>query len=110
MIGVDILNLKRIETSYNKIASRFLSSREIAQLEKKNSNKSKIEYVGGRYASKEAFIKAYGNSIDFKDVEILNDDMGKPHIYYKGKECGEVSISHDEYVISFVILKGDFDE
>ena len=42
-----------------------------------------------RFAAKEAFAKALGtgfrNNLNFKDIEILNDKIGKPY-YFKSKK------------------------
>ena len=49
----------------------------------KTSNK--INFFAKRFAAKEAFSKALGtgfrNDLNFKDIEILNDKMGKPYYY-----------------------------
>ncbi len=106
MLGVDIINLDRIKESYSSLADRLLSKREYLQYQKLDNIKQKIEYVGGRFASKEAFIKAKNQkNIPYKDIEILSDENGKPHLYYLEKEVGEVSISHDGYLVSVVLLK-----
>lgn len=103
MIGVDIVSLERLKLSYLSVASRILSLRELEELALRTSEKEKIEYVGGRFASKEAYIKASGNkSASYKDIEILNDESGRPHLYYQEEEIGEVSIAHDGYAVSFV--------
>ena len=42
----------------------------------------KINYFAKRFAAKEALAKSIGtgfrNNLNFKDIEILNDKMGKP--------------------------------
>ena len=51
-----------------------------------NSKKltNKINYFAKRFAAKEAFVKALGegfrNNINFNDIEITNDNKGKPII------------------------------
>ena len=106
MLGVDIVKISRFEKDYLSLAKRLFSLRELEELTLKRTEKEKVEYVAGRFASKEAFIKAKGEkNISFKEIEILSDSLGKPHIYYNNIEVGEVSISHDEYLVSVVLLK-----
>lgn len=108
MIGTDIICLKRIEEVSSALAERILSKRELAEMVA-HGEKGKVEYLGGRWAGKEAFVKASGLlSAKMKDIEILNDPTGKPRLYYRGEEVGEISISHDDYALAFVILKPGF--
>ena len=45
--------------------------------------KNKINFFAKRFAAKESFSKALGtgfrNNLNFKDIEILNDKIGKPY-------------------------------
>ena len=51
--------------------------------------KDKINCYGKRFAAKEAFSKALGTGIskglNFKEIEIFNNKLGKPYIKVKGK-------------------------
>ena len=86
--GVDIINNKRIENSIkNKnFLNRIYSSNEI-----KNSYKvqNKVNYFAKRFAAKEAFVKSIGlgfrNNINFKDISITNNKLGKPQIHINDK-------------------------
>ena len=88
-IGTDIVNIKRIERSLknngNTFKKRIFSKNEIIYCEKrKNSSSSYAK----RFAAKEAVTKALGTGIrkgiNFKDIEILNDNFGKPSIKLRG--------------------------
>ena len=50
--------------------------------------KNPISFYAKRFAAKEALSKALGTGIrkgiDFKSIEILNDNLGKPSIALKG--------------------------
>ena len=87
-IGVDIIENKRIKNSIknSKFRIRVFSSKELKQ---SSFYKDKVAYFSKRFAAKEAFAKALGtgfsNSLNFKDVEIINDSMGKPY-YIKSKK------------------------
>jgi holo-[acyl-carrier protein] synthase len=80
-IGVDIIDNSRITKSLkNKLfIKRIFSDSEIL-IAKKIKNKS--NYYAKRFAAKEAFAKSIGtgfrNDLDFKDISIINDKMGKP--------------------------------
>ena len=80
-IGVDIVENYRITKSLknNFFVKRIFSNSEI--LTAKNL-KDKKNYYSKRFAAKEAFVKSIGtgfrNNLNFKDISIVNDKMGKP--------------------------------
>ena len=88
-IGTDIVNIKRIEKSLkkneNNFKKRIFSKKEIIYCERK---KNPTSFYAKRFAAKEALSKALGTGIrkgiNFKDIEILNDNLGKPSISLKG--------------------------
>ena len=81
-IGVDIIENKRIKNSIKniKFINRIYSTKEIKRSKLYNN---KVNYFSKRFAAKEAFVKALGTgfriNINFKDIEIINDKMGKPY-------------------------------
>ena len=87
-IGVDIIDNKRIKKSIknNKFKNRIYSANEL-----KLSSLSiyKTSFFSKRFAAKEAFAKALGtgfrNSLNFKDIEVINDELGKPY-YAKNRK------------------------
>lgn len=114
-IGLDLVDLKRIKKilkSSDKFPKRILSERELKTFESM-SDARKIEYLAGRFAAKEAFAKAKGTGIregcSFKQIEIINDALGKPIIYFEGAEVnGFVSITHiADVAAAQVILQDD---
>ncbi len=112
-IGIDIVELKRIEQlmmKNEKFIDRILTEEEkgiFFQL----SPKRKVEFLAGRFAAKEAYAKAIGTGIgknvSFHDIQIMNDDNGKPIVVSNGKDCRiHVSISHSrDYAIAQVIIE-----
>ena len=80
-VGIDIVECLRVEKSLKnkKFVTRIFSSKEIL-LSKKYSNK--INYYSKRFAAKESFVKSIGtgfrNKINFKDISVVNDSLGKP--------------------------------
>jgi holo-[acyl-carrier protein] synthase len=81
-IGVDIIENKRIKNSIKSVQfkNRIYSSKELKQ---SNSIKDKTNYFSKRFAAKEAFAKALGTgfrtNLNFNDIEVINDRLGKPH-------------------------------
>ena len=91
-IGVDIVENKRLK---NSIKNKSFISRLFTLLEIKNSRlvKDKSIYFSKKFAAKESFSKALGTGfrkgLNFKDIEILNDKMGKP-FFYKSKKIDKI--------------------
>ena len=91
-IGVDIIQNKRIKVSIrnHKFKNRIFSSKE---LKLSSYSKNKIGFFSKRFAAKEAFAKALGtgfrNNLNFKDIEIMNDKLGKPY-YAKTKKITKI--------------------
>ena len=91
-IGVDIIENKRIKNSIknHRFKQRIYSSKELKQ---SALSKDKIGYFSKRFAAKEAFAKALGtgfrNSLNFKDIEIMNDKLGKPY-YVKTNKIAQI--------------------
>ena len=121
-IGVDVIENKRIRSL---VKTKTFVNRIFGINEVKISNKisNKTNYFAKRFAAKEAFAKALGtgfrSKLNFKDIEILNDKIGKPY-YLKTKKLDWIinkkfkqkkynlflSISDEnDYSIAFTILQ-----
>ena len=121
-VGVDIVKNKRIQSSLKNrnFIDRTFSKTEIL-ISKKFENKT--NYFSKRFAAKEAFAKALGTGfrqgLNFKDIQILNNKLGKPYylINYKIKSLIKkkkkvknfdlfLSISDEkEYSVAFTIIQ-----
>jgi len=118
-IGVDIVRIERLREAYRKwgirFFQRFLTDREIDYC---FNRKEPYPSIAVRFAAKEALIKALsaGSIINMKDIEILNQENGRPVMYIHGdlentlKEKGiknwHLSMSHErEYGVSVVVLE-----
>jgi holo-[acyl-carrier protein] synthase len=120
-IGIDLVNIPRIEKILEKWEDRF---------KKRVFSKGEIEYSEGykrsgqhfaaSFAVKEAFFKAlekgFKSDIRMLDIEVLRDEYGRPYanLYGKAKQVVDVmginsihvSISHDgEYSVAVVVLE-----
>ena len=89
-IGYDMVEVSRIELALSRWGSRF-EDRVFTKQELKycRNRKNWVQGLACRFAAKEAFFKALGTGwqggVEWKDVEVTNDDLGKPHIILTGK-------------------------
>lgn len=101
-IGIDIVEIKRISLE-ERFIDFILSSKE---KELMNKRVNKKEFLAGRFAAKEAFLKANHKGlgdIKLQDIEVLNLENGQPIIIYDNKEYYDVSISHEkDYAVAVV--------
>ena len=87
-IGVDIVENSRITKSLknNLFIKRVFSNAEILIAK---TLKDKKNYYSKRFVAKEAFAKSIGtgfrNNLNFKDISIVNDKMGKPSFIISDK-------------------------
>ena len=121
-VGVDIVENKRLK---NSIKNKNFISRLFTLLEIKNSRlvKDKSIYFSKKFAAKESFSKALGTGfrkgLNFKDIEILNNSLGKPYFRLSKKTKNIISknlktksfdlflsISDEkEYSVAFTIIQ-----
>ncbi|HQE81117.1 MAG TPA: holo-ACP synthase [Syntrophorhabdaceae bacterium] len=105
-VGVDIVDIKRINEILNRHGRRFLhkvfTDEEIGFLKNK---KMMAESVAGRFAAKEAFMKAKGRQLPWKDINVLQS-QGRPYIHYHGKAYDGLSISHERaYAVAVMVIE-----
>ena len=121
-IGVDLIRNKRIKNllKNKSFINRTFGKKEI--ISSKNI-KDKTNFYSKRFAAKESFAKALGTgfrySLNFKDIEVLNDKIGKPY-FLKSKKINDIinkrfkikkynlflSISDEtDYSVAFTILQ-----
>lgn len=107
-VGVDIIEIPRIRESIRKFGSSFLR-RVFTQTELDFclSKREPASSLAGRFAAKEAFRKAHGSPLRWKDVEIVREESCPPRILFQGRRHGAaVSISHSRnYAIATVIIE-----
>ena len=112
-IGTDLVDIARIKKLIDKHNTKFLN--KIFSIKEQRYCNSKpipeIHYAG-RFAAKEAIIKAIKSSrvnipIDFNSIVVLNKSDGAPYVELdKTYNCSmKISISHtDTHAISFALL------
>ena len=117
-VGIDLVEVERIEEKVRKdngFRELVFSANEIAYCE---SKANKFEHYAARFAAKEAFFKALGtgwlNGTAFNEVEVINNEYGKPEIVLLGAtnatihsmQFGNiiVSLTHIKKVASAVVI------
>jgi holo-[acyl-carrier protein] synthase len=115
-IGNDIVEVDRIRKSFDRHGYRFLtklfSTKEQDYCLK---HKDPIPHLAGRFAAKEAVVKAlgtgFGEHASWLDIEIINDELGKPYVQFsqhlleKLKDSTMlVSISHCESYVTAIAI------
>ena len=87
-IGTDLIEVERVAQKMEKKAGfkeLVFSADEIIYCEARTY---KYEHYAARFAAKEAFLKAIGtgwrNGTAFNEIEIYNDEEGKPEIRFHG--------------------------
>jgi len=110
-IGIDIVENKRLS---KLVKNKSFLSRLFTLVEIKNSRliKDKSIYFSKKFAAKESFAKALGTGfrrgLNFKDIEILNDNLGKP--YFRLNNRTKKTISKKLKVKNFNIFLSISDE
>ncbi len=89
-VGVDIVEISRIKSAVSRWKEAFLK-RIFTENEIQYSQNKKFVYqhLAARFAAKEAVLKAIGDAsiqrIEWHNVEVLNDEFGKPYIRLSGE-------------------------
>jgi holo-[acyl-carrier protein] synthase len=88
-MGTDLAEVDRIQESVTRYGERFLNrvytEREVAYSMRK---KNYAERLAGRFAAKEAGMKAIGtgwrHGVTWKDFEVVNEKSGRPTLLLTG--------------------------
>ena len=117
-IGNDIIEIERIEKAILRegFKNKVYTQKELKNIEKRGN---RVETYAGIFSAKEAISKAIGTGVrefSLTDLEILNDDLGKPYVVVSEKLDKilktkkedyqiEISISHSKkYAIAMAII------
>ena len=124
-VGVDMIEVERIKRALEdvKIGRRFrdrvYTAKEIRYCEKKG--RGRYQSYAGRFAAKEAIMKAlgkgWGSKVSWSDIEVLPAPGGKPEVYLHHKTSAwarelkihsfSLSITHtQDYAMAYVIAQG----
>ena len=84
-IGVDIIEIPRIEEAIERFGMRFL--RRVYTEKEIDAYQKRVSSLCTRFAAKEAVMKVLGTGmygVGWKDIEILSAPSGKPTVYLHG--------------------------
>lgn len=122
-VGVDLVELDRIQRAVDRHGERFLARiytpEELARYGQRPAE------LAARFAAKEAVSKALGvglnhissHGIGWQEVEVLPDPLGKPLVRLSGRaralakeqslHTWAISLSHGrDYAVAFVVASG----
>lgn len=116
--GIDIIEVNRVKECIESLGEKFLN-KIFTPLEIEYCNSKgqmKYQHFAARFAAKEAIFKAMSDLLEDKyeitwtDVEILNDEKGKPYVHFLNKsyptiEQIDISLSHlKEYAVANCVI------
>jgi phosphopantetheine--protein transferase-like protein len=108
MVGIDIIEISRIERLKGLYGDKFLTRVFTdGEIRYAGARKRGDESLAGRFAAKEAFMKAWGQRLPWKHVEICSGERGNPFILFRGHRYDGVSISHERSYAVSVVAIGD---
>lgn len=116
-VGIDLVDVTRIANLISRYGDKFLlrvlGPEETAHL---GIRRDRAQFVAGRFAAKEAAVKALGQYLKDKPplsrIQIINDEAGRPALDLSSLKLPElarvhakISISHERsHAIAIVIL------
>jgi holo-[acyl-carrier protein] synthase len=118
-IGIDIVSLSRVERLHARFGERF--EKRLYTPQESDQAKGRTAYLAGRFAVKEALLKALGtgltDGIRWGDIETVTQPSGAPETRCYGRVTSLLdsrkvskiwtSISHEkDQVVALVILEG----
>jgi holo-[acyl-carrier protein] synthase len=117
-IGMDMVDIARIKASLERFGESFVSKlfteHEIAYC---GAKALPAQHFAARFAAKEAFSKAiatgWAGTFQWKDVEVVNDESGKPSFRLYGATAAQfgtrsifLSLTHTETsAAAFVVIE-----
>ena len=104
-IGNDIIEIERVEKAISKegFIAKVYTQREIENIVKRGN---RTETYAGIFSAKEAISKAIGTGVRefaLTDLEILNDDLGKPYVIVSDKLNKIIQRKKENYQIEIAI-------
>jgi holo-[acyl-carrier protein] synthase len=110
MVGIDIIEVSRIGRLKGLYGAKFLTKVFTdGEIRYAGAKKRTDESLAGRFAAKEAFMKAWGQRLPWRHIEICSGEQGKPFILFRGARYDGVSISHERsFAVSMVVI-GDWE-
>src|SRR5207248_335955 len=121
-IGIDIIEVARIQASYERFGERFLKRiLHPGEISYCLSHKAPAPFLAARFAAKEAISKAFGTGIGaelgWQDMEVCRKESGEPFVILhgagqkllqtRGARVVLISLSHtQQHATAVAILEG----
>ncbi len=118
LLGLDLTEVDRVAGVLERHGERFLARcfRRGEILAERRHPRALAAHVAGRFAAKEAAMKALGlgwRGLAFREIEIVRDERGKPRLAFHGRArerasaldvlSTEVSITHGRDIAAAVV-------
>ena len=120
-VGIDIIEVARIQSSYEKFGERFLNRiLRAGEIQYCLSYKTPGPFLAARFAAKEAISKAFGTGIGaelgWTDMEVARKPSGEPYVVLhdrgqallaaRGANSLRISLSHtQQHATAIAILE-----
>ncbi|MBS3735709.1 MAG: holo-ACP synthase [Candidatus Bipolaricaulota bacterium] len=113
-IGIDIVKVPRLKQLVDRWDRKFLDRVFTdTELDYCFSARRKHEHLAGRFAAKEAVIKALGEKIPWKSINVESERNGRPFVLVERDEGKDnlnenlhISITHlEDYALAIAVLE-----
>jgi len=118
-LGLDLVEVERIEAAVRRWGDAFLDRLFVdGELRRQRAHPAAFaQHVAGRFAAKEAAMKALGTGIRgvaFREIEVRRDPSGKPSLSFEGRarrraealgvEESELTITHTDRTAAAAVV------
>ena len=118
-LGLDLVEVERIEAAVRRWGDAFLDRLFVdGELRRQRAHPAAFaQHVAGRFAAKEAAMKALGTGIRgvaFREIEVRRDPSGKPSLRFEGRarrraealgvEESELTITHTDRTAAAAVV------
>ena len=118
-LGLDLVEVDRIEAAVRRWGDTFLDRLFVeGELRRQRAHPAAFaQHVAGRFAAKEAAMKALGTGIRgvaFREIEVRRDPSGKPSLRFEGRarrraealgvEDSELTITHTDRTAAAAVV------
>ncbi len=124
LLGIDLTPVARVAHVLDRWGARFLERVFLpGELTRRHHPRAFAEHVAGRFAAKEAAMKALGTGwrgMAFREIRVAREPSGKPRLELRGRaleraqqlgvRAAEVSITHTADLAAAVVVLVTADE
>lgn len=118
LLGIDLTPVSRVAGVLERYGERFLRRVFVeGEIHRRRHPRAFAEHVAGRFAAKEAAMKALGTGwrgVAFREIAVRRGSGGKPHLEFSGRALArarslgvretEISITHTADLAAAVVV------